>query len=343
MTNLLEVGVAFTLGSLTVKWYGIIIATGVLVAVLIACYNSKLKGYSKDFPYELLLWCFPLAIVGARIYYIIFSGQSYTFVEAIAIWNGGMAIYGGIIGGIIGLILYSVIRNKNLLQITDIVAPSLIIAQAIGRWGNFANQEVYGQVVTDTAQQWFPFAVYIERLGEWHYAMFFYESMLCLIGFILLMFLFQKTKSYGIVTAAYLIFYGIERFILEGMRQESEILFISGTKIPISQVVSIGFVIAGITILVVLQILARKRVHAIAATKRQKQENAEMPQKTHSKAERQNKRGNAADALNNDSDSELQTTNAKKVTSASVTSVSMNDKSNANSQKDNINEENSDL
>ena len=267
MADLLEVGVAFTLGSLTVKWYGIIIATGVLVAVLIACYNSKLKGYSKDFPYELLLWCFPLAIVGARIYYIIFSGQSYTFAEAIAIWNGGMAIYGGIIGGLIGLILYSIIKNKNLLQITDIVAPSLIIAQAIGRWGNFANQEVYGQVVTDPAQQWFPFAVYIENLGEWHYAMFFYESMLCLLGFLLLMYIFNKTKSYGIVTSAYLIFYGVERFILEGMRQESEILFIGGTNIPVSQVVSIGLVIAGIVTLIVLQVLARKRVRALIANR----------------------------------------------------------------------------
>ena len=264
MPNLLEVGVAFTLGSLTIKWYGIIIATGVLVAVLIACHNANLKKYSKDFPYELLLWCFPLAIIGARIYYIIFSGQSYTFQEAIAIWNGGMAIYGGIIGGLIGLILYSIIKNKNLLQITDIVAPSLIIAQAIGRWGNFANQEVYGQVVTSTAQQWFPLAVYIEKLGEWHYAMFFYESMLCLIGFILLMYLFSRTKSYGIVTSVYLIYYGLERFILEGMREESEILFISGTKIPVSQVVSVAFVVAGLIILSIVLISAHKKAKVSA-------------------------------------------------------------------------------
>lgn len=338
MTNLLEVGVAFTLGSLTVKWYGIIIATGVLVAVLIACYNAKLKGYSKDFPYELLLWCFPLAIIGARVYYIIFSGQSYTFAEAIAIWNGGMAIYGGIIGGLIGLILYSVIKNKNLLQITDIVAPSLIIAQAIGRWGNFANQEVYGQVVTDSAQQWFPFAVYIESLGEWHYAMFFYESMLCLIGFILLMFLFKKTKSCGIVTATYLIFYGIERFILEGMRQESEILFISGTKIPVSQVVSVGFVIAGIVNLVVMQILARKRVQATIGAKQQKQESTQKMQKTHTKVAKQNKNGNVVNVSKNERDNAVECAKVEGVANDSVAN-----NPNTNSQKGNINEESSNL
>ena len=260
MVNLLEVGVAFELFGLTIKWYGIIIATGVLVAVLVACYNNKLKNYDKDFPYEVLLWCFPLAIVGARIYYIIFSGQSYTFMEAIAIWNGGMAIYGGIIGGLIGLILFSVIRNQNLLKITDLVAPSLVIAQAIGRWGNYANQEVYGKVVTNPDLQWFPFSVYIDKLGEWHYATFFYESMICVIIFVILMLVFRRVKMLGIVTSLYLILYGIERFFLEGMRQESEILFIGNSNIPVSQVVSILFVIAGIALMIGVIFNERKKI-----------------------------------------------------------------------------------
>lgn len=260
MVNLLEVGVAFELFGLTIKWYGIIIATGVLVAVLVACYNNKLKNYDKDFPYEVLLWCFPLAIIGARIYYIIFSGQSYTFMEAIAIWNGGMAIYGGIIGGLIGLILFSVIRNQNLLKITDLVAPSLVIAQAIGRWGNYANQEVYGKVVTNPDLQWFPFSVFIDKLGEWHYATFFYESMICVIIFVILMLVFRRVKILGIVTSLYLILYGIERFFLEGMRQESEILFIGNSNIPVSQVVSILFVIAGIALMIGVIFNERKKI-----------------------------------------------------------------------------------
>ena len=260
MTNLLEVGVAFEIFGMSIKWYGIIIATGVLVAVLVACYNNKLKNYSQDFPYEILLWCFPLAIVGARVYYIIFSGQSYTFMEAIAIWHGGMAIYGGIIGGLIGLILFAIIKNQNLLKITDLVAPSLVIAQSIGRWGNFANQEVYGQVVTNPDLQWFPFAVYIDKLGEWHYATFFYESMICLVIFIILMLVFRRTNLFGVVTSIYLILYGVERYFLEGMRQESEILFIGNSNIPVSQVVSILFVIAGLVLLMTVLIMERKKV-----------------------------------------------------------------------------------
>ena len=260
MTKLLQTGVAFELFGMSIKWYGIIIATGVLVAVLVALYNTNLKKYNKDLPYELLLWCFPLAIIGARVYYIIFSGQSYTFLEAIAIWNGGMAIYGGIIGGLIGLIIYSLVKNQSILKITDIVAPSLIIAQAIGRWGNFANQEVYGKIVTEQAQQWFPFAVYIDKLGEWHYAMFFYESMMCLVGFLILMYLFKRVKQCGVVTSVYLIFYGTERFILEGMRQESEILFIGNTNIPVSQVVSLLFVIAGLITLITILYLERRKI-----------------------------------------------------------------------------------
>ncbi len=262
MVNLLEIGVAFEIFGLSIKWYGIIIATGVLVAVLVACYNAKFKNYSKDFPYEILLWCFPLAIVGARVYYILFSGESYTFVEAISIWNGGLAIYGGIIGGLIGLILYSLIRNQNLLKVTDLVVPSLVIAQAIGRWGNFANQEVYGTVVNNPDLQWFPFAVYIDRLQEWHYATFFYESMICVLIFVVLMIIFRKTKAFGIISGVYLILYGIERYFLEGMRQESEILFIGDTNIPVSQVVSIICVIAGLGLLIYVTVMKLKKVRA---------------------------------------------------------------------------------
>lgn len=254
-----NMAVAFEIFGLSVKWYGIIIAFGVLVACLVAIYNCKRKGLSTDLPFELLLWCFPLAIIGARLYYIIFSGESYTFAEAIAIWNGGIAIYGGVIGGLIGLILYSVIRKRNFLQTLDIVAPSLIIAQSIGRWGNFVNQEVYGTVVLDPNLQFFPFSVFIDALGEWHYATFFYESMLNLIGFFILMYLFKKSKISGITASAYLIFYGVVRFFLEGIRQSTEILFIPGTNIMISQVVSILFVLAGVSLLSYLLIKEKKK------------------------------------------------------------------------------------
>ena len=241
--------VAFEIFGLEVKWYGIIIALGVLVACFVAVYNCKQKKLNEDMPFEILLWCFPLAIIGARLYYIAFSGQTYSFNEAIAIWNGGMAIYGGLIGGIVGIILYCLIRKQNFWQILDIVAPSLIIAQSIGRWGNFANQEVYGTIVTNPDLQFFPFSVYIDALGEWHYATFFYESMLNLLGFILLMWLFRKSNLKGLVTAMYLVWYGIVRFFLEGIRETTEILFIPGTNVMVSQVVSLILVALGLALL----------------------------------------------------------------------------------------------
>lgn len=238
--------IAFEIFGISVSWYGLIITTGVIVALSVAVLLCKHRKISTDTPFELLIWCFPLAILGARTYFCIFSGYSYNFIEFISIWNGGIAIYGGIIGGLIGIILYSIIRKKDFLSTLDLIAPCLIIAQAIGRWGNFANQEVYGVAITDPNLQWFPFGVFIDALGEWHYATFFYESMLNLIGFFLLYFLFRKNLFKGIVTATYLIFYGTIRFFLETLRAPSEILFIGNSNIPVSCVVSLCFVLIGL-------------------------------------------------------------------------------------------------
>lgn len=250
--------IAFEIFGIPVAWYGIIIVTGVLVALLVAVWLCKIRKISTDTPFELLVWCFPLAIIGARTYFCIFSGQTYTFMEFISIWNGGMAIYGGLIGGIIGIILYCVIRKKNFMATLDLIAPCLIIAQAIGRWGNFVNQEVYGIQITDQSWQWFPFGVYIEALGEWHYATFFYESMLNIIGFILLFLLFRKHLQTGVVVSSYLIFYGTIRFFLEMLRAPSEILFIGNSGIPVSCVVSAVMVLIGIGYLVYLAINNKK-------------------------------------------------------------------------------------
>jgi len=155
------------------------------------------------------------------------------------------------------------------------------------------------------------------------------------LGFILLMFLFKKTKTYGIVTATYVIFYGIVRFILEGMRQESEILFISGTKIPVSQVVSIGFVVVGLVILAVLLILARKRVRATVDTKQNSLESARTPQKTRLKSAKQNK--DVAEVLSGEKDSKFHKNKGKKMAS------SIDGKPNVDDQKESINEKNPNL
>ena len=258
IANTIAERIAFEIFGVSVAWYGIIIVTGVIVALLVGVLLCKKRGLSTDTPFELLVWCFPLAIIGARAYFCIFSGETYSFMEFIAIWNGGMAIYGGLIGGIIGIILYCVIRKKNFLQTLDLIAPCLIIAQSIGRWGNFVNQEVYGLQITDPSFQWFPFGVYIEALGEWHYATFFYESMLTLAGFFLLYFLFRKHLQKGVVLSAYLIYYGTVRFFLELLRAPSEILFIGDSGIPVSCVVSAVMVLVGVGYIVYLAINNKK-------------------------------------------------------------------------------------
>jgi len=250
--------IAFEIFNFSITWYGIIIASSVLVGLLVAIKLCKIKGINPDSPFELLLWCFPLAIIGARTYFCMFSGDSYTFLEFIAIWNGGMAIYGGIIGGLIGLIIYSLVRKQNLLATLDIVAPCLIIGQALGRWGNFANQEVYGLEITDPNFQFFPFGVYIEKLSEWHYATFFYESILNVIGFLILYYLFRKNLKNGIVTSVYLVFYGTIRFFLELLRESTEVLYLNNTNIPVSCIVSFAMILIGSGFIIYSYIKSRK-------------------------------------------------------------------------------------
>lgn len=232
-----------------VSWYGVIIGTGFLVSLVMATQLCENRGLNRDFPYDLILWVFPLSLVGARIYYVLCSLDEFSnFWEMCAIWNGGMAIYGGIIGGLIGLVICCLIHKKDIVATMDVVAPCLIFAQAIGRWGNFVNQEVYGFEVTNKALQWFPICVHITKNGmdSWHLATFFYESFLNVLGCIGLVILLRKVKLKGIVASSYLIFYGIVRFFLEGLRVEGYILFIPGTHFPVSQAVSLAIIVIGV-------------------------------------------------------------------------------------------------
>ena len=230
---------------LDISWYGVIIGTGFLMAIVVAIANAKLRGFDGDFIYDLIWWIFPLSIIGARTYYVIFAWDTFdTFGEMFKIWNGGMAIYGGIIGGLIGLIICCLIKKKNIISAMDIAAPSLILGQCIGRWGNFINVEVYGFEVTNKAWQWFPFAVKVQG-GTYHLATFFYESILNIGGFFLLLAILRKSKEKGLVVSTYLLFYGIVRICLESLRVPEYILYIEGTNIPISSVVSACIILIG--------------------------------------------------------------------------------------------------
>ncbi|MBO2517824.1 MAG: prolipoprotein diacylglyceryl transferase, partial [Clostridiales bacterium] len=159
-----------------------------------------------------------------------------------------------VIGGIIGGLLYARHRKVNFFTLSDIVAPFLILAQAIGRWGNFANGEAYGYEVTDTALQFFPVAVHID--GIWHMATFFYESVWDLTGFILLFLYGRKERARGTLSVLYLVWYGLGRSVIEGLRTDS--LYIGNTGIRVSQALSILLVIAGCGHLIVRRIKSRK-------------------------------------------------------------------------------------
>lgn len=242
-----------------VHWYGIIIAIGLVLALGLACYNAPVRGFKHDDPLEWILWMFPPAIICARLYYIIYNGGPWGW-EAFAIWNGGIAIYGGVIGGAIGTALYCWIRKKNFLKVADVAVPSLILAQGIGRWGNFVNQEAYGNLITDPSLQYFPFAVNIESShftplareqcieafgsvpsDAWFNATFFYESMANLLICVILVIILRKVNIHGLAMCGYFVLYGTARLIIEGFRTDS----LMWGSIRVSQLLSIILIVLG--------------------------------------------------------------------------------------------------
>lgn len=238
----------FLFFGLHITYYGFLIAIGMAIAVFVACKNAKYRGLKAD---DLIIgacYVLPLAIIGARLYYVIFADHSFSFGEIFRIWDGGMAIYGGIIGGAIGVILFCAIHKKNFLDVADLAVPSLILGQAIGRIGCYFAGCCYGVEVTDPSLMWFPLSTQID--GVWHYSTFFYESLWDLLGFVILMLVLRKShiKNRGIVMCLYLIIYGSGRAWIEGMRGDS--LYIGSLRV--SQVLSILLVVAGVITLTVL-------------------------------------------------------------------------------------------
>ncbi len=246
----------FLLFGLKISYYGFLIALAMALGVFVACKNARLRGLKSDNIILVACYVLPLSVLGARTYYVIFSEQSYSFLEFFAIWNGGMAIYGGVIGGAIGVMLYCLIHKKNFLDVGDVVVPSLILGQAIGRIGCYFSGCCYGIEVTNEALQWFPFSTQIN--GVWHLSTFFYESIWDFIVFAILMIILYKAKlkHRGSVSALYLILYGIGRAVIEQFRGDS--LMIGSLRA--SQLLSIILIAVGLIIIVTYFILAKKGV-----------------------------------------------------------------------------------
>lgn len=221
--------IAFELGPISVHWYGIILGTAALFGLYLAIYEGKRFKINPDFFMDLLLIGVPSAIVGARIYYVAFKWDDYknNLGEIIAVWHGGIAIYGALIGAIIAAVLYCRRKGYNFWRIADICAPGLIAGQMIGRWGNFVNQEAHGGPVTETLLRdklHLPDFI-VDQMqigGVFYHPTFLYESVWNLAGLLLLFWLRRRPfLKAGELFAGYFIWYSIGRFFIEGLRTDS--------------------------------------------------------------------------------------------------------------------------
>ena len=257
--------VAFTVFGISIYWYAILISIGIIAAVIVAGICAKRRNMPTDTPIDLCLLAVPLGLIFARLYYVLFNLDYYkTFADVINIRNGGLAIPGGIIGGLLGIFIYSLIKKKKIWGYLDVVAPGVALAQAIGRWGNFFNQEAYGTAVTNPKLMFFPFAVRIEDCSDTgctitaqhgHLATFFYESMICLVLFIVLMIMFNRVKRNGDIFLTYLAVYTFERAGIEQLRTDSLML----GNVRITQALYAAIFVAVIVFIVVRAIIEKKR------------------------------------------------------------------------------------
>ncbi|MBQ9011943.1 MAG: prolipoprotein diacylglyceryl transferase [Bacilli bacterium] len=241
------------LGFISIHYYSIFLLIAFALGCILIFKEVKAKNISKEFIENLLFWTVIFSILGARLYFVVFNFDYYLYnpLEIFMVWNGGLAIHGGIIAGLLTVLYYCHKYKINSFQILDIIVVSLILGQAIGRWGNFFNGEAHGPIVSLDTLQALPIpsfvvsGMYID--GNYYLPTFFFESMLCLIGFVILL-LFRKRKNVktGQTTSLYLIYYGLVRFFIESFRTDSLMLL----NLKMAQIISIIMIISGIILFV---------------------------------------------------------------------------------------------
>ena len=226
---------SFTLFGRTFYWYGVIIAVGFILAMLYCARHCRRCGIEPDTLYDFLIWMIPLAIIGARLYYVIFQWSDYRGhpIDALKIWEGGLAIYGGVIAGLLTGIVWCRKKKIPFGAMADVCAPGLLIGQCIGRWGNFMNREAHGAVTDTFLKMGLQDA---SGVVTYYHPTFLYESVWNLIGFIGLHFFSKKRKFDGEVFLAYVAWYGLGRVWIEGLRTDS--LYLFSTGIRVSQLVA---------------------------------------------------------------------------------------------------------
>lgn len=242
--------VFISLGSINIYWYSVLIVISIVIGMYFSLREASKNGIGRDFIYDMIFYLIPIGIIGARIYYVVFNFSLFkdNLVDIFKVWEGGLAIYGVVISSIIFIIYYCKKKKKNILLTLDTLVPYLILGQAIGRWGNFINREAHGPVTTIEYLKSMHLPDFIIRgmyiNGSYYIPTFLYESLWCILGFILLLIVRKKDKykNKGILLFTYFIWYGIGRFFIEGLRTDSLYL---GT-FRISQIVSIVIILIGI-------------------------------------------------------------------------------------------------
>lgn len=231
--------IAFEIGPFSIHWYGILITLAFFIGILGITHQAQKAEMNVDDVLTTLLWMIPMSIIGARLYYVLFEWSYYSThpAEIIAVWQGGLAVHGGLIAGVITMAICSKYLKFSAMQLADIAAPFMILGQGIGRWGNYFNQEAYGYPVDP--DQW-PLAMYID--GAWRHPTFLYESVWDVVGFIVLL-LYGRKKDLpkGQVALLYVMYYSFGRFWIEGFRTDSLML----GPLRMAQVISlVAFAIA---------------------------------------------------------------------------------------------------
>ncbi len=247
--------IMFSLFGIDIHWYSVLILVGIIIGIILLEREAKKFKYPKDLIFNICFWAIIMGIIGARLYYVIFNFSYYknNLLEIFAIWNGGLAIHGGIIAGALTVIFFAKKYHLNFLKLLDMAIPSLILAQAIGRWGNFFNGEAHGIATTyaELKNLLVPeFIINGMNIGGIYYLpTFYFESLWCLLGFIILLIIRRmKYIKIGATTCIYLMWYSLGRFFIEAWRTDS--LMLGGFKV--AQIISIILFIVGLGYLIYL-------------------------------------------------------------------------------------------
>ena len=275
--------IAFTLfGKMEVRWYGVLITCGIALAFLYTIWRGKRnEGIGSEDIIDIGLLTVVMGVIGARLYYVLTdSGNTYdSFMDVIALWEGGLGIYGGIIGGCLGIVIMCAFKKISWRTLFDMAGPGVMIAQALGRWGNFCNGEAYGYAISDTTRFYFFNQEHVLASGEgtlfhalrmgltpnihsyattyYFHPTFLYESLWNILGFVVLNIFYKHKKFDGQVALLYFMWYGFGRMFIEGFRTDS--LYIHGTSLRVSQCLGLACFVVGTAMFITFAILSDRK------------------------------------------------------------------------------------